>query len=201
MLQNCSKLPLIAATMPTMHSRNCAYLSLLRTKMSTSSGDGLNLWHLQCRETASLHDHRDVQNREGTATAEPPQRTAESKPWAPVVTTTGMASTTCTTGASTTRKKLRSGVSMVFRTGKTMGIGLCTMRGMSTTGDERQQRAYHLDQELHLWNCHGHQQSKGTQHVAYRDEQNQPAHTTAPCRRRARPSTFTQKMREIRGPS
>ena len=36
MLQNCSKLPLIAATMPTL---------LLRTKMSTSSGDELNLGH------------------------------------------------------------------------------------------------------------------------------------------------------------
>ena len=32
MLQNCSKLPLIATTVPTMHSCNCAYLSLWRLK-------------------------------------------------------------------------------------------------------------------------------------------------------------------------
>ena len=50
MLQNCSKLPLIAATMPTMHSCNCAYLSVA-TEMSTDSGDELNLWHLHCHET------------------------------------------------------------------------------------------------------------------------------------------------------
>ena len=40
MLQNCSKQLLIAATMPT---------PLLRTKMSTSSGDELNLGHFPCR--------------------------------------------------------------------------------------------------------------------------------------------------------
>ena len=40
MLQHCSKLPLIAATMPT---------PLLRTKMSTSSGDELNMGHFHCR--------------------------------------------------------------------------------------------------------------------------------------------------------
>ena len=39
MLQNCSKLPLIEATMAT---------PLLRTKMSTSSGDELNLGHFHC---------------------------------------------------------------------------------------------------------------------------------------------------------
>ena len=40
MLQNCSKLPLNAATMPT---------PLLRTKMPTSSGDELNMGHFHCR--------------------------------------------------------------------------------------------------------------------------------------------------------
>ena len=43
-----------------------------------------------------------------------------------------------------------------------------------------QQRAYHLDQELHLWNRHGHRQSKETQHEVYRNQQNQPAMTAAP---------------------
>ena len=32
---------------------------------------------------------------------------------------------------------------MVFRTGKTMGIGLCTITGMSTTSEERQLRHQH----------------------------------------------------------
>ena len=40
MLQNCGKLPLIAATMPTL---------LLPTKMSTSSGDELKMGHFHCR--------------------------------------------------------------------------------------------------------------------------------------------------------
>ena len=45
MLQNCSKIPLIAATVPT---------SLLRTKMSTSSGDELNMGHFHCRNRLGM---------------------------------------------------------------------------------------------------------------------------------------------------
>ena len=48
MPQNCSKLPLIAAT---THSCSCAYQPLLRRGMSTNTGDELNLRHLHCRET------------------------------------------------------------------------------------------------------------------------------------------------------
>ena len=36
---------------------------LLRTGVSADSGDELNLRHLHCRKTTSLHDHRDVHNR------------------------------------------------------------------------------------------------------------------------------------------
>ena len=44
------------------------------------------------------------------------------------------------TGPSTTVSTRHWGVSVVFRTGKTIGTGLSTMTGMSTTSDERQLR-------------------------------------------------------------
>ena len=52
MPQNCSKLPLNAATMT---------IPLLRTKMSTSSGDELNMGHFHCRNrTAPCHRPRHL---------------------------------------------------------------------------------------------------------------------------------------------
>ena len=53
--QNAQKKPFIAPNSLK------AYLSPLRTGMSTKSGDELYLRH--CRKQTSLHDHRDVQNR------------------------------------------------------------------------------------------------------------------------------------------
>ena len=55
MAQNAPKKPFIATNSLK------AYLSLLRTGMSTKSGHELCLRH--CRKQTSLHDHRDVQNR------------------------------------------------------------------------------------------------------------------------------------------
>ena len=71
MLQNCSRLPLIAATTPAKtrpakHSCTCAYPSLYELEMSTYSGDELSLRHVHCRKTTSLHDHRDVHNRKNS---------------------------------------------------------------------------------------------------------------------------------------
>ena len=42
--------------------------SLLRTEMSTNSGDELSLGHLHCsRDNLSLHDHGNVHNRRNAA--------------------------------------------------------------------------------------------------------------------------------------
>ena len=67
-----------------------AYPSLLRTKMSTNSGDELNLRHFHCsRDQTSLHDHRDVHDRRNctcgtsenltTGTSTTCQRTAQQR--------------------------------------------------------------------------------------------------------------------------
>ena len=66
MLQNCSKLPLIAAT---MHSCNCANQPLLRRGMSTNTGDELSLKHLtvatqrRCRITRTSITMKEPQLR------------------------------------------------------------------------------------------------------------------------------------------
>ena len=42
---------------------HCAYPSLLRNRSVLKRRDELYLRHLHCRKTTSLHDHRDVHNR------------------------------------------------------------------------------------------------------------------------------------------
>ena len=96
-------------------------------------------------------------------------------------------------GHRSSRTRTATAESLGLLNSKTTGIGLCTMTGMSTTNDDKQlqnfhsflrcltknsKQAYHLDQELHLWNRHGHQRRR-TQLEVYRHQQNQPARTTA----------------------
>ena len=107
-----AKLPLIAVSKPTMHRTESA--------------------HLHCRKTACRCLTQRRPQSERTATAEPPQISAESEPWASVVHDNRQGTRPAQQGHRPPGKILRSGVYMVFRTGKTMGIGLCTT-GMSTT--------------------------------------------------------------------
>ena len=63
MLQTCSKLP---SSPPPCRPNKAHHAQLqlcvpvsVATEMSTDFGDELNLRHLHCRKTTSLHDHRD----------------------------------------------------------------------------------------------------------------------------------------------
>ena len=76
-------------------------------------------------------------------------------------------------GHRSPRTRTATAESLGLLNSKTIGIGLCTMTGMSTTNDDKQlqkihsflrcltknsKQAYHLDQELHLWSRRGRQQ-------------------------------------------
>ena len=61
----------LTKTLHRRHAQHCwkaVHPSLLHNKMSTDSGRGLNLRHLQLRDVPSLHNHRDVQLCQSTGT-------------------------------------------------------------------------------------------------------------------------------------
>ena len=114
------------------------------TEMSTDSGDELNQWHFDCRETTCRCIlQRRVHNRRncdcGTSTnfcrawtmrgCRSKQRAEQARP--------------AQQGSDHQETYYNCGVSMVFQTGKTMGICLCGTKGKPTTIDEMQLRDNH----------------------------------------------------------
>ena len=109
---------------------------LLRTGMSTGSGYELNLRHLHCRKTTSLHDHRDVQNRKNCTcgTFEHLHNKGIDH----------LSKNSTTTGMSTTLSKNWTGTHTRW------------LRCLKQSPDVAHNgHVNHLLQELHLWNLHG----------------------------------------------